>query len=57
MKTNKNCPKYNETMGPSEHVIAMTEEQIKEEEDKIAEENFVKVEGTKLLIDKALLNQ
>ena len=44
-------------MGPSEHVIAMTEEQIKEEEDKIAEENFVKVEGTKLLIDKALLNQ
>ncbi|RDD46850.1 Transcription initiation factor TFIID subunit 1 [Trichoplax sp. H2] len=56
MKTNKNCPKYNETMGPSEHVIAMTEEQIKEEEDKIAEENFVKVEGTKLLIGKALLH-
>lgn len=53
MKTNKNCPMYKNT--PVQ--VAPTDQQLAEQEPSLSQDDLVKVEGTKVLLNKALLDQ
>ena len=55
MKTNKMCPKYSESVAPSVHVARTDEELVNEEMSNLAQEDLIKVEGTKITLGKALL--
>lgn len=56
MRTNKNCPNYQEA-NPASVVVAMTDEQVAEEELNMPQDDLVKVEGTKITLGKAFLDQ
>lgn len=54
MKTNKNCPKYKYT--PVQ--VAPTDQELAQQESSLSvQDDLVKVEGTKVLLNKALLEQ
>lgn len=54
MRTNKNCPLYQDN-NPSSVSVAMTDEQVAEEESMMPQDDLVKVEGTKITLGKAFL--
>lgn len=56
MRTNKNCPLYQDA-NPSSVSVAMTDEQVAEEEFNMPQDDLVKVEGTKITLGKAFLDQ
>ncbi|XP_048585830.1 transcription initiation factor TFIID subunit 1 isoform X2 [Nematostella vectensis] len=56
MRTNKNCPLYQEA-NPGSLSVAMTDEQVAEEEFNMPNDDLVKVEGTKITLGKAFLDQ
>jgi len=56
MRTNKNCPNYQEA-NPGSVVVAMTDEQVAEEELNMPQDDLVKVEGTKITLGKAFVDQ
>ncbi|CAH3126773.1 unnamed protein product [Porites lobata] len=56
MRTNKNCPNYQEA-NPGSVAVAMTDEQVAEEELNMPQDDLVKVEGTKITLGKAFLDQ
>ncbi|XP_068717944.1 transcription initiation factor TFIID subunit 1-like isoform X1 [Montipora capricornis] len=56
MRTNKNCPNYQEA-NPASVAVAMTDEQVAEEELNMPQDDLVKVEGTKITLGKAFLDQ
>ena len=56
MRTNKNCPNYQEANQASV-AVAMTDEQVAEEELNMPQDDLVKVEGTKITLGKAFLDQ
>ena len=56
MRTNKNCPNYQEA-NPGSVTVAMTDEQVAEEELNMPQDDLVKVEGTKITLGKAFLDQ
>ncbi|KAH9513823.1 Transcription initiation factor TFIID subunit 1-like [Bulinus truncatus] len=57
MRTNKECPMYNNRSGgPNSLAVAMTEEQEEEEEKNIpVDHDLINVEGTKIIMSKTLL--
>eukprot|EP00794_Sanderia_malayensis_P006794 gene6794-7559_t len=55
MKTNKMCPKYQETGGISAQLSKDDDEVVCEEMSNFAQEDLIKVEGTKITLGKALL--
>ncbi|XP_035682645.1 transcription initiation factor TFIID subunit 1-like [Branchiostoma floridae] len=59
MRTNKECPLYERSHAPPSHPVAMTEEQEEEVERYTIkeDENLIKVEGTKLILGKSLVDQ
>ena len=60
MRTNKECPMYNKGLLNSDPVqVAMTEEQVEEEEKNlpIADEELINVEGTKMIVSKAVFDR
>lgn len=56
MRTNKNCPNYQEA-NPGSVTVAMTDEQVAEEELNMPQDDLVKVEGAKITLGKAFLDQ
>lgn len=52
MKTNKMCPKYSEA---SSYASVTDDDFNSEEMSNIAQDNLIKVEGTKITLGKALL--
>ena len=59
MRTNKECPMYKkEAMEKQPSItVAMTEEQEQEEVKRIDDDELVKTEGTKILLDKRVITQ
>ncbi|CAH1267254.1 TAF1 [Branchiostoma lanceolatum] len=59
MRTNKECPLYERSHAPPSHPVAMTEEEEEEVERYTIkeDENLIKVEGTKLILGKSLVDQ
>ena len=58
MRTNKNCPQYQEVAGTTGPIqVAMTDEQVAEHEMNMPQDDLVKVEGTKITLGKAFLDQ
>ena len=57
MRTNKNCPLYQESGTPGSIQVAMTDEQVAEHELNMPQDDLVKVEGTKITLGKAFLDQ
>nr|XP_054586583.1 transcription initiation factor TFIID subunit 1 isoform X7 [Nothobranchius furzeri] len=58
MRTNKFCPLYNQTNAPPSNPVAMTEEQEEELEKTVIHndnEELIKVEGTKIVLGKQLI--
>lgn len=55
MKTNKMCPKYQELCGSSLQASRTDDELPCEEMSHLAQEDLIKVEGTKITLGKALL--
>uniref|UniRef100_UPI00358DE281 transcription initiation factor TFIID subunit 1-like isoform X2 n=1 Tax=Myxine glutinosa TaxID=7769 RepID=UPI00358DE281 len=57
MRTNKCCPLYHQTNAPPTNPVAMTEEQEEELEKTVIpdSEELIKVEGTKIVLGKQLL--
>ncbi len=55
MKTNKMCPRYQETGGTSAPISRTDDEMPCEELTNLAHEDLIKVEGTKITLGKALL--
>ncbi|CAB3979442.1 transcription initiation factor TFIID subunit 1 isoform X2 [Paramuricea clavata] len=57
MRTNKNCPQYQEVPGTTGPIqVAMTDEQVAEHEMNMPQDDLVKVEGTKITLGKAFLD-
>ncbi|XP_046853130.1 transcription initiation factor TFIID subunit 1-like isoform X2 [Xenia sp. Carnegie-2017] len=57
MRTNKNCPMYQEAPGVTGPVqVAMTDEQVAEHEMNMPQDDLVKVEGTKITLGKAFID-
>lgn len=58
MRTNKNCPLYQEVAGTAGPIqVAMTDEQVAQHEMNMPQDDLVKVEGTKITLGKAFLDQ
>ncbi|CAJ0919913.1 unnamed protein product [Ranitomeya imitator] len=60
MRTNKFCPLYNQTNAPPSNPVAMTEEQEEELEKTVIHndnEELIKVEGTKIVLGKQLIER
>lgn len=55
MRTNKECPLYNKSGNLPPVQVAMTDEQIEEEQQILPEDDLIKVEGTKLKLSKNLI--
>ena len=51
MKTNKNCPMYKNTSVN----VAPTDSQLAQQEASLAQDDLVKVEGTKVVLNRALV--
>jgi hypothetical protein len=60
MRTNKFCPLYYQTNAPPSNPVAMTEEQEEELEKTVIpndNEELIKVEGTKIVLGKQLIER
>lgn len=60
MRTNKFCPLYYQTNAPPSNPVAMTEEQEEELEKTVIHndnEELIKVEGTKIVLGKQLIER
>lgn len=60
MRTNKFCPLYYQTSAPPSNPVAMTEEQEEELEKTVIpndNEELIKVEGTKIVLGKQLIER
>lgn len=55
MRTNKECPLYSKSGNLPPVQVAMTDEQIEEEQQILPEDDLIKVEGTKLKLSKNLI--
>ena len=51
MKTNKNCPMYKNTSV----TVAPTDQDLAQQEASLAQDDLVKVEGTKVVLNRALV--
>ena len=59
MRTNKECPNYNKTLGstPAPVQVAMTEEEEEKQGETLQDHGLVDVVGTKLKLSKSLIEQ
>ena len=59
MRTNKDCPSYKkeDNEKPAPINVAMTQEQEEEEEKQLGDDELVKTEGTKILLDRRVIAQ
>nr|XP_054754406.1 transcription initiation factor TFIID subunit 1-like [Lytechinus pictus] len=57
MRTNKDCPRYKkeDSEKPAPITVAMTQEQEHEEEKQLGDDELVKTEGTKILLDRRVI--
>eukprot|EP00057_Strongylocentrotus_purpuratus_P005992 XP_011660466.1 PREDICTED: transcription initiation factor TFIID subunit 1 [Strongylocentrotus purpuratus] len=57
MRTNKDCPSYKkeDSEKPAPINVAMTQEQEEEEEKQLGDDELVKTEGTKILLDRRVI--